>query len=89
MRIKVTLEDPEGKEADFLHNQGYPLEKRKFKLFTFIEVFPNPSLKDDVTIRMLSPVTIHSTLFSANDKKKTYYYSPFEEEFSQPGLRYV
>lgn len=164
MRVKVTLEHPEGKEvafplyynyalqgfiyrhlsselATFLHNEGYPLEKRKFKFFTFsrllgkfrinskeekisfigpvsfylsspkdqiiqqfadtllrfpevtfsrnqliisnIEAFPKPSLQDDVTIRMLSPLTVYSTLFSANGKKKTYYYSPFEEEFSQ------
>lgn len=48
-----------------------------------IEVYPQPPLQDDVTIRMLSPVTIYSTLFSAIGKKKTYYYSPFEKEFSQ------
>lgn len=48
-----------------------------------VKVFPEPPIQDDVTIRMLSPVTIYSTLFSANGKKKTYYYSPFEKEFSQ------
>jgi len=129
--------------ADFLHKEGYPLGKRKFKLFTFsrllgkyhinsreekiifsgsisfylsspqekfiqqfaetllkspqvalsrsrnsfvissVEVFPQPHIQGGVTIRMLSPVTIYSTLFSASGKKKTYYYSPFEKEFSQ------
>ncbi len=116
------------KLANFLHEEGYLLGKRKFKLFCFsrllgkyhissqeekiifsgaisfylsspqekfiqqfaetlfklpevtlsgnsfmisvVEVFPKPSIRDDVTIRMLSPVTIYSTLFSANGKKK-------------------
>lgn len=164
MRIKITLEHPEGKETtfplyynhtlqgfiyrhlslalgNFLHEKGHPLGKRKFKLFTFsrllglfriipreekitfsgpisfylssplkkvieecaenlikspdiylsknpliiksIEVFPSISSQSDVTIRMLSPLTVYSTLFSASGKKKTYYYSPLEEEFSQ------
>jgi len=164
LRIKITLEHPEGKEttfplyynhtlqgfiyhhlslalANFLHKKGYSLGKRKFKLFTFsrlfgkfrinpkeekitfsgpvsfylssplkkvieecaenlikspdiylsknpliiksIEVFPSISSQSDVTIRMLSPLTVYSTLFSASGKKKTYYYSPMEEEFSQ------
>jgi CRISPR-associated endoribonuclease Cas6 len=48
-----------------------------------IEVWSQPHIQGDVTIRMLSPVTIYSTLFSASGKKKTYYYSPFEKEFSQ------
>ena len=114
--------------ADFLHKEGYPLGKRKFKLFTFsrllgkfrinsqgekiifsgsisfylsspkekfiqqfaetllrspqvtlsrnsfiisnIEVFPQPHIQDDVTIRMLSPVTIYSTLFLPTVKRK-------------------
>lgn len=52
-------------------------------IISSIEVYPQPSTQSDVTIRMLSPVTIYSTLFSASGKKKTYYYSPFEKEFSQ------
>jgi len=56
---------------------------RNLLIISNIEVLPRPPSENDVTIRMLSPVTVYSTLFSANGKKKTYYYSPFEEEFSQ------
>jgi len=43
----------------------------------------NPNLSEKNKINMLSPVTIYSTLQKADGKKKTYYYSPFEEEFSR------
>jgi len=44
--------------------------------------FPKmPNITNKVKIRMLSPVTIYSTLLTPDGKKKTYYYSPFEEEF--------
>ncbi|CAD7772915.1 MAG: CRISPR associated protein Cas6 [Candidatus Methanoperedenaceae archaeon GB37] len=120
-----------------LHKEGYPYEKRRFKLFTFsrllgkVKMFKeyfqfNPPLKliisspkdeilqslaegllkspevilgkntvyidsinvaarssfnHKVTIKMLSPVTIRSTLYGADGSKKSYYYSPFEKEF--------
>jgi len=37
---------------------------------------------DRVRIRMLSPATIYSTLSHPDGRKRTYYYSPFENEFS-------
>jgi len=48
-----------------------------------IEVENNLIDDEKVKIKMLSPITIYSTLYKANGKKKTYYYSPFEEEFSE------
>jgi CRISPR-associated endoribonuclease Cas6 len=36
-----------------------------------------------VKITMLSPVTVYSTLQTVDGRKKTYYYSPFEPEFSE------
>ncbi len=42
----------------------------------------NSVLSDKNRIKILSPITIYSTLKKADGKKKTYYYSPFEEEFS-------
>lgn len=33
-------------------------------------------------IRMLSPLTVYSTLMTRDGKKKTYYFSPYEREFS-------
>jgi len=129
------------KLAEILHNYGFPLEKRRFRLFTFSRilgeyqinkdkekiVFSSPfrfvvssvmkefieeiaeelmrresveilsqrvSLssievsdlsidRDRLGIKMLSPVTIYSTLSRADGRKKTYYYTPFEKEFSQ------
>lgn len=48
-----------------------------------IYIYPKPQVNPEKTIiRMLSPVTMYSTLISADDKKKTYFYSPFEKEFS-------
>lgn len=32
-------------------------------------------------IRMLSPLTVYSTLMTPDGKKKTYYFSPYEKEF--------
>lgn len=34
-------------------------------------------------VRTLSPITVYSTLFTADGRRKTYYYSPFEPDFSQ------
>jgi len=48
-----------------------------------IEVHPTPAMGDSAIIKMLSPVTVYSTFFSAEGEKKTYYYSPFEDEFSR------
>jgi CRISPR-associated endoribonuclease Cas6 len=36
----------------------------------------------DITPKMLSPMTMYSTLSRPDGKSKTYYYSPFEREFS-------
>jgi len=47
-----------------------------------IEVHFKPNISDSVNIKMLSPLTIYSTLSLADGRKKTYYYSPFEKEFS-------
>jgi len=44
--------------------------------------FPRrPEISNEVKIRMLSPMTVYSTLSTPDLKKKTYYYSPYEKEF--------
>lgn len=124
--------------TDFLHNEGYTREKRKFKLFTFsrimgerrydkktrkfifegeiaiflssyteeMEEFVLKSIKEGRGLRFggkiarfvnayqadekyeacvveaVSPITIHSTFELPSGKKKTYYYEPYEEDFS-------
>lgn len=129
------------KLARILHDKGFPVGKRNFKLFTFSRILgdyevnkTDGSIKflspfrlvvnsvmnefieelaeellrkkfvriashrvslasaevadtmidqDKIRIRMLSPVTIYSTLSHPDGRKKTYYYSPYETEFSQ------
>lgn len=125
--------------ADFLHDKGFLLGKRSFKLFIFsrllgrhfidggtitysdkitlyvsspLEKFiqelantmlkrgfivlgnnrlritelsfpPKPKIGNEVKIDTLSPITVYSTLLTPEGKKKTYYYSPYEKEFSK------
>ena len=40
-------------------------------------------IKPSELIKMLSPITVYSTLKTLDGKSKTYYYSPYEHEFSQ------
>lgn len=46
--------------------------------------FPaQPQLDREVKIKTLSPITVYSTLLTPDGGKKTYYYSPYEKEFSR------
>jgi len=42
-----------------------------------------PEYKERILVKTLSPITVYSTLTSADGRKKTYYYSPFEREFEK------
>ncbi len=46
-----------------------------------MSILNEPSFGHDNEIRMLSPVTVYSTLLTPEGRKKTYYYSPMEREF--------
>lgn len=48
-----------------------------------IEVEKSPEFSERVKIKMLSPMSIRSTFFTHNNTQKSYYYSPFEREFSE------
>lgn len=48
-----------------------------------VNIQPMPDFSEEMKIRMLSPITIYSTLQKADGSSKTYYYSPFESEFSE------
>jgi len=48
-----------------------------------IEVPFTGDYNKELLIRALSPITVYSTLFTQDKKKKTYYYSPFEDNFSR------
>jgi len=48
-----------------------------------ISVFKKESFeKNNIKVKALSPIEVHSTFASQLGKRKTYYYSPFENEFS-------
>ncbi|MFO7734692.1 MAG: CRISPR-associated endoribonuclease Cas6 [bacterium] len=49
-----------------------------------IEVIPSPQVKSNrIRINACEPVEVHSTLKKPDGKKKKYYYSPMEKEFSE------
>lgn len=52
-----------------------------------IDVIKQPVFPDKVTVKMLSPVTVYSTLMKADGNKKTYYYHPDEPEFNESCLK--
>ncbi len=47
-----------------------------------VEVMMNRPLKSPVRVRVLSPITVYSTLYTPEKRRKTYYYSPQEPEFN-------
>ncbi|MGC8977429.1 MAG: CRISPR-associated endoribonuclease Cas6 [Candidatus Ratteibacteria bacterium] len=62
------------------------LKKNEFKIYTNhlnikeVYVMPAPEFNKITKIKMISPLTVYSTLYK-EEKRKTYYYSPFEKEF--------
>ncbi|MDW8319853.1 MAG: CRISPR-associated endoribonuclease Cas6 [Armatimonadota bacterium] len=50
---------------------------------TSVEVAAEEPYQCPVLLQALSPITVYSTLHRADGKRKTYYYSPSEPEFSE------
>ncbi len=49
-----------------------------------VEVCKPYNIKSNkIKIKTLTPIEVHSTLYKADGKKKTYYYSPKEDDFSK------
>lgn len=48
-----------------------------------VNVHFTPEISEDIVVKMLSPVTIYSTLTAGDGRKKTYYYNPHEKEFPE------
>ncbi len=48
-----------------------------------VNVLPQIKFTNAMNIKMLSPATMYSTIKSKSGKSLTYYYSPYEEEFSR------
>lgn len=63
--------------------------KREFNLLnqqiflSSLEIMTPPRLEEKLLIRMLSPVTMYSTLKTMDGRKITHYYKPTEEDFSR------
>lgn len=67
--------------TNFVKKEKIKLGKNFFHPFG-VEVCTLKKIKGPIFIKTLSPITVYSTLLSSNGRKKTYYYSPFENEFS-------
>ncbi len=65
-----------------LQREYLEIEINKLKVKS-IEFLQEPTIGEDVTVYTLSPIVVYSTLFTRDGKKKTYYYSPTEKEFSE------
>lgn len=52
-----------------------------------VEIEPPLAAQRPILVQALSPITVYSTLFTAEGKRKTYYYSPWEREFEVLLLR--
>jgi CRISPR-associated endoribonuclease Cas6 len=76
-------------ESEFLESYASELLKKdEIKIgenkvyINSVEVSMTPSFEGDILIKMLSPVTVYSTLNKKGGGSKTYYYHPREPEFS-------
>ncbi len=69
--------------AEYLVKAKYILLNRQKCLLNAVEVEMERHFETPALIKMLSPVTVYSTLKNGEGKKKTYYYSPWEQEFSK------
>lgn len=69
--------------ANFIVKRGF--FKIGANVLNIVEVkFPEePKIGKEVKIKTLSPITIYSTLLAQDGRRKTYYYSPYEDEFSK------
>lgn len=85
--IHFYLGSPVSKILEYVANES--LKRNDLRLgsnrvfLKAIEVENEPIFGDNVKIRMLSPMAIRSTVITADGKKKSYYYNPHEEEFSE------
>jgi len=67
--------------SNILNNTEIKLDINKVWIKS-IEILPTPEIRKEIFIMMLSPLTVYSTIYSPNGKKKTYYYNPSEKKFS-------
>lgn len=85
--INLTVASPlsefiESFAMNMICTQGFTLAGQRF-ILNSIFVEGSPEYRERVLVKTLSPITVYSTLISMDNKKKTYYYSPFEEDFER------
>ncbi len=68
--------------SNLMKGDKFKLGSNNVKLNS-ITVLKNPKIEKKNIIKMLSPITVYSTLLTPDNRKKVYYYSPFEKEFPQ------
>jgi len=85
--IHFYLGSPVSKILEYVANESLKRNDLRFganRVFLkAIEVENEPIFTEKVKIKMLSPMTIRSTLLTGEGKKKSYYYNPHESEFSE------
>ena len=69
--------------AFHLVQKKYMLLNRQRVILVSIEVVYPSSPGTEILIKTMSPITVYSTLLKKDGKKKAYYYSPFEDDFSK------
>ncbi len=66
--------------TELLKNPEIRLGKNQIYINS-IEVSMTPAFKEEILIKMISPVTVYRTLEDREGNKKTYYFHPRESEF--------
>ncbi|MDH4128337.1 MAG: CRISPR-associated endoribonuclease Cas6 [Spirochaetota bacterium] len=75
-KIAISFVENQMKSSDiFLGNNNLILEG--------IKVHTKKTFSNNVVLKVLSPITVYSTLSTPDNKSKTYYYSPTEPEFEE------
>jgi len=69
--------------ATYLVRKGFFRLGRNTCELEAVEVEMPVEPKSPVLVRALSPITTYSTLKTPDGRRKTYFYTPFEQEFSQ------
>ena len=86
-KIHFFLSSPINQILEYVANESLKRDGLKLSnnhvFLKSIEVEKPIIFPEKIKIRMLSPMTIRSTLLTGDGKKKSYYYNPYENEFSE------
>lgn len=84
LHVSSPIEKFIGDLANTIIKKGFIVLGKSILKVTGLAFPADPNIKDgEIKIHMLSPLTVYSTLLSPDGKKKTYYFSPYEKEFTE------